>query len=74
MPRYFFNVRNHVHTRDTEGTELADIAAARREALSDIADIKRSEFDVLDGRWDGWSMEVCDDGDVVLLTVPFIEN
>ena len=74
MPRYFFHVRNHVHSRDTEGTHLADLGAARHEALADIEDIKRSEFDVLDGRWDGWSIEVCDEGDVVLMTVPFIGN
>jgi hypothetical protein len=74
MPRYFFHVRNHVHTRDTEGTELADVAAARHEALADIEDIKRSEFDNLDGHWDGWSIEVCDEDDLVLLIVPLIGN
>ena len=74
MPRYFFHVRNHVHTRDTEGTELADLAAARHEALAEIENIKRAKFNLLHGRWDDWSIEVCDEGDVVLLTVPFIEN
>jgi hypothetical protein len=74
MPRYFFHVRNHVHTKDTEGTDLPELASAHGEALRDIDDIKRSEFATLDARWDGWSIEVCDDADNVLLIVPFIAN
>jgi hypothetical protein len=74
MPRYFFHVRNHVHTKDTVGTEVADLSAARREALSDIADIRRTQFSMLDGHWAGWSIEVCDEDGELLLTVPFISN
>ena len=35
MPRFFFHVRDGADlSRDEEGQELADIAAARREAIS----------------------------------------
>jgi hypothetical protein len=35
MPRYFFHLRtNHDRLEDEEGTELADVAAARVEARS----------------------------------------
>jgi hypothetical protein len=74
MPRFFFHVRNHVHTQDVEGTELADAQAAHREALSDIVDIKAAEFDMLDGQWDGWSIEVCDEAGDLILIVPFTSN
>ena len=74
MPRYFFHVRNHVHTRDTEGMELADEAAAHGEALLDIADIKSAEFGLLGGHWHGWSIEICDESGDIILIVPFIAN
>ena len=74
MPRFFFHVRNHVHTKDTVGTELADLSLAHAEALQDIVDIRRTRFGLLDEQWAGWSIEVCDEDDTVLMTVPFISN
>ena len=32
MPRYFFHLRNGKLTEDSDGKELADIAAARQQA------------------------------------------
>jgi hypothetical protein len=34
MPRYFFNLKDGHTSLDEEGTELADIHAARREAVT----------------------------------------
>ena len=39
MPRYFFHIRNDVHTDDTEGRELPDLAAAREFALDSARDL-----------------------------------
>ena len=51
MPRYFFNVRNHVYTQGFEGIDLVDLATAKREALKDIADILKSRSDAVGHYW-----------------------
>jgi hypothetical protein len=33
MPRYYFNLKDGPESLDQEGTELADIGAARKEAV-----------------------------------------
>ena len=73
MPRYFFNVRNHVDTEDFDGRELPDLAAATSEAHKDIADIMRARFETL-GNWARWSIEIRDDRRSLLKVVPFSEN
>jgi hypothetical protein len=71
---YFFNVKNHVNMHDEVGTELANLEAARTEALKDIVDIKNSQSEALDSHWPEWSIEICDDEGDVLLVVPFSRN
>jgi hypothetical protein len=45
MPRYHFNIREDGRiTRDDEGREFADTAAARREAVAAGAEIAREAF------------------------------
>jgi hypothetical protein len=39
MPRYFFHIHEEVAVRDEEGIELADVAAARRQAIAGARDI-----------------------------------
>ncbi|GAC1337341.1 MAG: hypothetical protein NVS4B4_08930 [Bradyrhizobium sp.] len=74
MPLYFFNIRNHIDTRDDVGDELADLETAKVEALKDIADIMRARAGALGNHWPEWSIEVCDDRGAVLLVVPFSRN
>ena len=74
MPRYFFNIKNHVPSQDFVGTHLRNLAAARREALKDIADIMQSRSDAVGIHWPEWSIEICDEGQRVLLVVPFSSN
>ena len=74
MPRYFFNVLNHIKTRDFDGVVLSDLKSARREAEKDIAEIKESNFSSLKGDWAKWSIEICDNDGAVLLVVPFSRN
>ena len=70
MPRYFFNVRNHVDANDLIGRELPNLEAAVVEARADIVDIKRARFETL-GSWTPWSIEICDDKQLLLQVVPF---
>jgi hypothetical protein len=42
LPRYFFHTENGRRLRDSEGTELADLAAARREAIAFLGDSIRT--------------------------------
>jgi hypothetical protein len=71
VPRYFFNVRNHIHTQDLEGADLADLATAKREALKDILDILKARSNVVGEYWQSWSIEICDLNRKVVLVVPF---
>jgi hypothetical protein len=74
VPRYFFNVRNHVNTQDVEGADLADLATAKCEALKDISDILKARSDVVGNYWQKWSIEICDHNRKVVLVVPFSDN
>jgi uncharacterized protein DUF6894 len=74
MPRYFFNVMNHVKTRDFDGIILPNLEAAKGEAEKDIVDIKESHFNLLSDAWSKWSIEICDHEGVLLLVVPFSSN
>jgi hypothetical protein len=74
MPRYFFNVMNDVKTQDFDGIELADLEAARGEALKDIEEILESHFVSIGGDWTKWSIEICDIDGLLLLVVPFRSN
>ena len=73
MPRYFFNVRNHVDANDFDGRELASLDIAIQEARKDIADIKRARFETI-GNWPRWSIEICDEKRLLLKVVPFSPN
>jgi len=74
MPRYFFNIRNHVNTQDFDGVELLDLASAAREARKDIAEIIKAGSDATENRWPEWAIEICDADQNVLLVVPFSSN
>lgn len=73
MPRYRLHVINSVgFAEDTEGQTLADLAAARAEAVKGIRSLLADELK--DGAINlGGRVNVVDDGDRVLLTVPFDE-
>ena len=74
MPRYFFNVVNGVKIQDFDGTQLINLDAARGEAQKDIDEIKVTHFNSLGNDWSGWSIEIRDPDDVLLLVVPFLRN
>ncbi|WHU04359.1 MULTISPECIES: DUF6894 family protein [unclassified Sphingomonas] len=73
MRRYFFHVYNGTGlTKDREGQELTDLAAARKVALAGIRSLLGEELESglvdLNGR-----LDICDREGTVLLSVPFRE-
>jgi hypothetical protein len=68
MPRYFFDIDNHDHYVDDEGTELANAGAARLQAAIFAGDYLRENPDLVlaGGRL---SVAVRDHLGTVLLTV-----
>jgi Domain of unknown function (DUF6894) len=74
LPRYFFNVNNGIKTQDLEGTELANLAAAKVEARKDIDEIAQTNFPSLNSDWSKSSIEICDQDGALLLVVPFSNN
>jgi hypothetical protein len=70
MPRYFFHVHDGASFPDLEGTELPDLAAARREAVLSSAQLLTDNPDQF---WDGeaWSMQVTDESGATLFVLQF---
>jgi hypothetical protein len=70
MPRYHFHVRDGQSYRDLQGTELADLGAAREEALRFTGALLA---DPANNFWDGaaWSMIVTDAQNATLFTLGF---
>lgn len=61
MPHYFFHIDGARHYADTDGVELADLEAARMEALRIIGELMID--DAMDDLWSGGElvMMVADD-------------
>ena len=73
MPNFFLNVRDGDHlTRDVEGTEFADLAAARAEALTAARDVLGDEIKN-DQVQDNRQYEITDEAGQVLATVPLMD-
>jgi hypothetical protein len=70
VPRYFFNVKDGKDIIDTEGTELAGVAAARDQAIASAGEMIRSDGDTV---WNGsdWRMDVTDEAGDRLFTLRF---
>ena len=72
MPRYFFHLHNDLETRDEEGIELPDLAAARQVAVHEVRAVAAQN--VTHGQLVlSHSIEVCDEAGATVLTVCFGE-
>lgn len=71
MPRYFFNVHDGSDLPDPEGTELADLDAARKYAVRYAACLLLDSSETFWGGTD-WSMDVTDDQGLFLFTLHFV--
>ncbi len=69
MPRFYCNVHDGEPFLDQKGTDLPDLAAARREAIQTSARMLKDSADY----WDGheWRMEVVDETGRVVLILTF---
>ncbi len=71
MPRYFFDIVDGQDFTDLRGSEFADLAAARLEAVRYSAEVLRE----MPGRfWNNekWTMTVSDSARVPLFTLKFL--
>lgn len=73
MPRFFFHILTRTNIiKDQEGAELADLAAARREAIKDARGLMSTA--IREGRDISHRyIEICDDTGIVMVKVPFSE-
>jgi hypothetical protein len=75
MTRFYFHfARDGDEFEDAEGADLPDLAAARKQALDAVRDVKRSRFARYGPDWSGWSVRVSDEAGTDVLTVPFSEQ
>ena len=70
MPRYHFNIRDGEDLPDVEGSELADIQAARVTAIRFAGEMLRDHASRF---WNGheWQMDVTDDTGLTLFVLSF---
>ena len=71
MPRYYFHVSDGQRFDDLQGTELPDLACARKEALRFASGLLT---DAKPNFWTGeeWTMRVTDDANLTLFTLMFV--
>jgi len=68
MPRYFFHTADGGRDRDRQGVELADAAAAHKEAIRFAGTVLNDEPDLLGGGRD-FRVEVTDERGDLLFTI-----
>lgn len=72
MPRYFFHVFNDIIALDEEGAELADLAAAREQAIVSARSLACES--IRQGRLNlDHRIEIADESDTRKMTVTFRE-
>ena len=62
MPMYYFDLYDDENILDTDGTDLANVGAARAHATAVARELTVNSFSFLDQSWSGWTMKVRDDG------------
>jgi hypothetical protein len=71
MPRFYFHLTNgHRTTHDSDGVELADQDAARREAIELAQDLLR-DAEITQHVWSGWQVQILDGSRRVLSCISF---
>jgi hypothetical protein len=71
MPRYYFSLTNGRRFNDTDGLELPDLAAVRKEAIGFARDLIRMEPERRD--WSSWAVRVTDCAEKSVLNLLFSE-
>jgi len=73
MPMYYFHLRDQDTVQDVDGTELADIDAARAHAQVVAQELKFETNTFLDEEWSKWSMRVHDEEGRELFSFPMLD-
>jgi hypothetical protein len=71
MPMYYFHLSNDQKVPDTDGTDLADLAAARSHAFVVARELMSESQGMLDDDWSLWRMSVRDSADTELFSFSF---
>jgi uncharacterized protein DUF6894 len=61
MPTYYFNLNDGDTVVDTDGTDLADVGAARIHATGVARELTANGGGILQQSWSGWTMSVQDE-------------
>jgi hypothetical protein len=69
MRCYFHLVNSHETVPDDVGIEVSDLAMAQHSALEAIDEI-RDEAMQVGASWQGWRLDVVDQGGSILLSIP----
>jgi hypothetical protein len=70
MPMYYFHLSNDEKVLDVDGTNLADIAAARTHAFGVARELTFKSQGILDQEWSLWRMLIHNDDGVELFSFP----
>jgi hypothetical protein len=68
MPMYYFHLRDHDDILDMDGTDLADIDAAREHADTVARELTFKTSGILGEAWSEWSMVVQDNDGLELFS------
>jgi hypothetical protein len=71
MPRYFFHIDDGKHLPDHEGLELADVKAARSEAVRAAGSMLQDENEADLDRSSAWQMAVTNEADQLMFILRF---
>jgi len=68
MPKYYFNIADGTVVADPEGTELADVNAARDHARKVASELMHGRTGMLGSAWSEWTMIVTNDAGAEVLS------
>jgi hypothetical protein len=74
MPTYYFNVADGTVVADTEGTDLADVDAARSHARKVAEELMHGRTGMLGLAWSEWTMIVTNDTGAEVLSFHLAEK
>ena len=70
MPMYYFHLHDQERIVDAEGTDLANVAAARAHATGVARELTFNSPGMLQREWSAWTMSVQDAQGNVLFSFP----
>jgi hypothetical protein len=74
MPKYYFNIAGGTVVADTEGTELADVNAARVHARKVADELMHGRTGMMGSAWSDWTMIVTNDAGAEVLSFHLAEK